>query len=168
MPFGYAGKNASYYAYWMILISAAKIGGNKILLDIDNLADNAWNNDAVKQAAAAVGRDRQVHWTRRYEGLIHTEVQTQQNQGKVAFYPSGSWLEAEQAKDTPEGFEYAHGPDPLGHRRRPDALRGASAPRPPRASWCRRRPRTRPDGLEYLRQMLSSRAPATSPRRPSR
>jgi N-acetylglucosamine transport system substrate-binding protein len=33
-------------------------------------------------------------------------VQLQQNQYKVGFYPSGSWLENEQSKDTPEGFDY--------------------------------------------------------------
>ncbi|WP_433421319.1 N-acetylglucosamine/diacetylchitobiose ABC transporter substrate-binding protein [Microtetraspora malaysiensis] len=105
-PYAYAGKNASYYQYWMILISAAKIGGNQVLIDIDNLVDGAWTHDAVKQAATAwaeIGK----YMDKSYEGLIHTEVQTQQNQGKVALYPSGSWLEPEQAKDTPAGFEYA-------------------------------------------------------------
>ena len=49
-------------------------------------------------------------------GLKHTEVQLQQNQYKVGLYPSGSWLENEQAKDTPAGFEYAVMPDPERHR----------------------------------------------------
>ncbi|MEV0973110.1 N-acetylglucosamine/diacetylchitobiose ABC transporter substrate-binding protein [Microtetraspora glauca] len=105
-PYAYAGKNASYYQYWMILITAAKIAGNQVLIDIDNLVDGAWTNDAVKQAAAAwaeIGK----YMDKSYEGLIHTQVQTQQNQGKVALYPSGSWLESEQAKDTPATFEYA-------------------------------------------------------------
>lgn len=153
VPFGYAGKNASYYAYWMILISAAKIGGNKILLDIDNLADNAWNNDAVKQAAAAwaeIGK----YMDPAYEGLIHTEVQTQQNQGKIAFYPSGSWLEAEQAKDTPEGFEYAMVPTPsvtAADQMPYEAIRAAAA----EGFIVPSKAKNAAGGLEYLRQMLS-------------
>ncbi|WP_248959251.1 N-acetylglucosamine/diacetylchitobiose ABC transporter substrate-binding protein [Sphaerisporangium perillae] len=110
-PYAYAGKNASYYQYWMILITAAKAGGNQVLIDIDNLADGAWNNDAVKQSAAAwaeIGK----FMDKSYEGLIHTEVQTRQNQDKIALYPSGAWLENEQKSNTPASFEYAVTPTP--------------------------------------------------------
>lgn len=110
-PYAYAGKNASYYQYWMILITAAKIEGNQVLIDIDNLADGAWTRDSVKQSAAAwaeIGK----FMDKSYEGLIHTEVQTRQNQDKVALYPSGSWLENEQKDNTPASFEYAVTPTP--------------------------------------------------------
>ncbi|RCG27331.1 carbohydrate ABC transporter, N-acetylglucosamine/diacetylchitobiose-binding protein [Sphaerisporangium album] len=110
-PYAYAGKNASYYQYWMILITAAKVEGNQVLLDIDNLADGAWTKDSVKQSAAAwaeIGK----FMDKSYEGLIHTEVQTRQNQDKIAFYPSGSWLENEQKSNTPATFEYAVTPTP--------------------------------------------------------
>jgi N-acetylglucosamine transport system substrate-binding protein len=110
-PYAYAGKNASYYQYWMILITAAKAGGNQVLIDIDNLADGAWNHDAVKQSAAAwaeIGK----FMDKSYEGLIHTEVQTRQNQDKIALYPSGAWLENEQKSNTPASFEYAVTPTP--------------------------------------------------------
>ncbi|GII66219.1 carbohydrate ABC transporter, N-acetylglucosamine/diacetylchitobiose-binding protein [Sphaerisporangium krabiense] len=110
-PYAYAGKNASYYQYWMILITAAKVEGNQVLLDIDNLVDGAWLKDSVKQSAAAwaeIGK----YIDKSYEGLIHTEVQTRQNQDKVAFYPSGSWLENEQKSNTPKTFEYAVAPTP--------------------------------------------------------
>ncbi|MDH2429046.1 N-acetylglucosamine/diacetylchitobiose ABC transporter substrate-binding protein [Sphaerisporangium sp. TRM90804] len=110
-PYAYAGKNAAYYQYWMILISAAKLEGNQVLLDIDNLADGAWTRDSVKQSAAAwaeIGKFME----KSYEGLIHTEVQTRQNQDKVALYPSGSWLENEQKANTPDSFEYAVTPTP--------------------------------------------------------
>src|SRR5690606_11180394 len=50
VPYAYAGKNASYYQYWMILISAAKIGGNEVLINIDNLVDGAWTAEPVRQA----------------------------------------------------------------------------------------------------------------------
>lgn len=152
-PYAYAGKNASYYQYWMILISAAKIGGNEILVNIDNLADNAWNNDAIKQAAtawAAIGK----YMDKSFEGLIHTEVQTKQNQGKVAMYPSGSWLEAEQAKDTPAGFEYAIAPTPsvsATDKLPYEAIRAAAG----EGFVVPARGKNTLGGLEYLRQMLS-------------
>jgi N-acetylglucosamine transport system substrate-binding protein len=111
-PFGYAGKNAPYYMYWMIMISAAKIGGNQVLLDIDNLKDGAWTVDAVKQAAAAWAAIGQKYSDKAFLGLIHTEVQTRQNQDKVAFYPSGDWLENEQKKSTPASFNYSLTPTP--------------------------------------------------------
>ena len=156
VPFAYAGKNASYYAYWMILISAGKIGGNEILLNIDNLADNAWNADAVKQAAAAwaeIGK----YMDKSYEGLIHTEVQTQQNQGKIALYPSGSWLESEQAKDTPAGFEYAMAPTPsvsASDKLPYEAIRAAAA----EGYVVPSKGKNAQGGLEYLRVMLSKEA----------
>ena len=43
----------------------------------------------------------------------------------MAFYPCGSWLENEQAKDTPAGFEYAIAPIPERHRRRTSCRYGA-------------------------------------------
>ncbi|MGW4640458.1 N-acetylglucosamine/diacetylchitobiose ABC transporter substrate-binding protein [Sphaerisporangium sp. NPDC004334] len=110
-PYAYAGKNASYYQYWMILITAAKVEGNQVLMDIDNLVDGVWNRDSIKQSAAAwaeIGK----FMDKSYEGLIHTEVQTRQNQDKVALYPSGSWLENEQKSNTPASFEYAVTPTP--------------------------------------------------------
>ncbi|MEU8393383.1 extracellular solute-binding protein, partial [Micromonospora sp. NPDC048843] len=52
-PYGYAGANAAYYQWNVILTHAAKIGGTDVLKNIDNLEDGAWKQDAVKQAAAA-------------------------------------------------------------------------------------------------------------------
>ncbi|BCJ39547.1 carbohydrate ABC transporter, N-acetylglucosamine/diacetylchitobiose-binding protein [Actinoplanes ianthinogenes] len=106
-PFSYAGANASYYMVRAIMTSAAKIGTEQVLKDIDNLKPGAWTNDAVKQAAAAWGEVGKKYANPSHLGLKHTEVQLQQNQDKVAFYPCGSWLENEQAASTPAGFEYA-------------------------------------------------------------
>ncbi|SNY23349.1 N-acetylglucosamine/diacetylchitobiose ABC transporter substrate-binding protein [Paractinoplanes atraurantiacus] len=106
-PFGYAGANASYYMVRALLTSAGKIGTEQVLKDIDNLKEGAWQNDAIKQAAQAWGEIGNKYINKTFLGLKHTEVQLQQNQDKVAFYPCGSWLENEQAKDTPPGFEYA-------------------------------------------------------------
>ncbi|MEU1875896.1 N-acetylglucosamine/diacetylchitobiose ABC transporter substrate-binding protein [Streptosporangium sp. NPDC020072] len=152
-PFAYAGKNASYYAYWMILISAAKIEGNQVLIDIDNLEDGVWKRDSVKQAAAAwaeIGK----YMDKSFEGLIHTEVQTRQNQGKVALYPSGSWLENEQKSQTPEGFKYALTPTPsvtAADKMPFEAIRAAAG----EAYIVPAKAKNPKGGLEYLRIMLS-------------
>ncbi|MEU4236373.1 N-acetylglucosamine/diacetylchitobiose ABC transporter substrate-binding protein [Actinoplanes sp. NPDC026619] len=106
-PFGYAGANASYYMVRALLTSAAKIGTEQALKDIDNLKPGAWTADPIKQAAQAWGEIGNKYINKTFLGLRHTEVQLQQDQDKVAFYPCGSWLENEQAKDTPAGFEYA-------------------------------------------------------------
>jgi len=153
-PFAYAGKNASYYAYWMILISAAKVGGNQVLIDIDNLEDGAWQNDAVKQAATAWAEINAEYSDKSYEGLIHTEVQTEQNKGKVAFYPSGSWLENEQAKSTPASFKYAIAPTPsvtAADKMPFEALRVAAG----EFYFVSAKGANPQGGLEYFRMMLS-------------
>ncbi|WP_155374538.1 N-acetylglucosamine/diacetylchitobiose ABC transporter substrate-binding protein [Catellatospora vulcania] len=105
-PYSYAGANAAYYQYLVILTTAAKIGGADVLKAIDNLEPNAWKSDAVKQAATLWGEIGAKYGDKAHLGLKHTEVQLLQNQYKVGFYPSGSWLENEQSKDTPAGFDY--------------------------------------------------------------
>ena len=111
-PFGYAGANASYYMVRAVMTSAAKIGSEQVLKDIDNLKPGAWQADAVVKAATAWGEIGNKYLNKTYLGLKHTEVQLQQDQDKLAFYPCGSWLENEQAKDTPPTFEYAVTPLP--------------------------------------------------------
>jgi N-acetylglucosamine transport system substrate-binding protein len=111
-PFGYAGANASYYMVRALLTSAAKIGTEQCLIDIDNLKPGAWTADPIKKAAAAWGEIGNKYINKTFLGLKHTEVQLQQNQDKLAFYPCGSWLENEQSKDTPPTFEYAVTPYP--------------------------------------------------------
>jgi N-acetylglucosamine transport system substrate-binding protein len=111
-PFGYAGANASYYMVRAVLTSAAKIGTEQVLKDIDNLKAGAWQAPAIKQAAQAWGEIGNKYINKTFLGLKHTEVQLQQNQDKLAMYPCGSWLENEQAKDTPSTFEYAVMPLP--------------------------------------------------------
>lgn len=153
-PFAYAGKNASYYAYWMILISAAKVGGNEVLINIDNLEDGAWTNDAVKQSAAAWAEINTKYGDKSNEGLIHTEVQAAQNKGKIAFYPSGSWLENEQAKSTPKTFKYALTPTPsvtAADKMPFEALRVAAG----EFFFVSAKGQNPQGGMEYFRQMLS-------------
>jgi N-acetylglucosamine transport system substrate-binding protein len=153
-PFAYAGKNAPYYMYWMLLISAAKIGGNQVLVDIDNLADNAWKNDAILKSATAWAEIGKLYMDKSYEGLMHTEAQLKQNQGQLALYPSGAWLENEQKKETPATFEYAMTPTPSvtsGDKLPFEAIRVAAG----EAYIVPAKAKNVAGGLEYLRIMLS-------------
>lgn len=154
IPYAYAGKNAPYYQYRVILTTAAKIGGPDVLKNIDNLADGAWTADPVRQAAEMWAEIGAKYMDKSHEGLIHTEVQLQQNQGKVAFFPSGSWLENEQAKSTPPGFNYAVMPEPSATAS--DALPAkalfATAGEPYFVSAKGKNPR---GAMEYMRLMLS-------------
>jgi N-acetylglucosamine transport system substrate-binding protein len=158
-PFAYAGANAAYYQYLAILTSAAKIGGPEVLKAIDENADGAWTAEPVKQAAAAWAEIGAKYSDRKYSGLRHTEVQLQQNQDRVAFYPCGSWLENEQAKDTPPGFEYAVIPLPsiTGADKLPQTAIYAGAGEMYYVSSKGKNPR---GGMEFLRHMLSKSAAA--------
>lgn len=153
-PYAYAGANAAYYQYLVILTSAAKIGGPDILKNIDNLEPNAWKNDAVKKAAEAWAAIGAKYGNKANLGQRHTEVQLQQNQGQVGFYPSGSWLENEQAKNTPPTFKYAVMPLPsvTGSDKLPSTAIYAAAGEMYFASA---KGKNVNGGKEYLRHMLS-------------
>jgi N-acetylglucosamine transport system substrate-binding protein len=154
LPYSYAGANAAYYQYLVILTSAAKIGGPDVLKAIDNLDDGAWTSEPVKQAAAAWGEIGAKYGNKAHLGLKHTEVQLQQNQGKVAFYPSGSWLENEQAKDTPPTFKYAVMPLPsvtTADKLPPTAIYAAAG----EMYFVASKGKNPRGGMEYLRHMLS-------------
>ncbi|GIE35975.1 carbohydrate ABC transporter, N-acetylglucosamine/diacetylchitobiose-binding protein [Actinoplanes italicus] len=157
VPFGYAGNNAAYYMVRALLTSAAKIGTEQALKDIDNLKPGAWTAPAVLEAAKAWGEIGNKYLDKSFLGLKHTEVQLRQNQDKVAFYPCGSWLENEQAKDTPPGFEYAVAayPSVTTSDQLPAPALNAAAGEIYFASSKGKNPR---GGMEYLRVMLSKEA----------
>ncbi|MFJ6199414.1 N-acetylglucosamine/diacetylchitobiose ABC transporter substrate-binding protein [Micromonospora sp. NPDC092111] len=153
-PYGYAGANAAYYQWNVILTHAAKIGGTDVLKNIDNLEDGAWQQDAVKQAAEAWAEIGAKYVDKSFEGLKHTDVQLRQNQYKLALYPSGDWLEGEQKKDTPAGFDYQLMPVPSlsASDKLPGTAVRATAGEGYFVSAKSKNPR---GGLEYMRQMLS-------------
>ncbi|WP_239163293.1 N-acetylglucosamine/diacetylchitobiose ABC transporter substrate-binding protein [Paractinoplanes rishiriensis] len=156
-PFGYAGANASYYMVRALLTSAGKLGTEQVLKDIDNLKPGAWQNDAIKQAAQAWGEVGKKYLNPTFLGLRHTEVQLQQNQDKLAIYPCGSWLENEQAKDTPPTFEYAVAayPSLTAADKLPATAINAAAGEIYFAAAKGKNPQ---GGKEYLRTMLSKEA----------
>ncbi|MFC4008104.1 N-acetylglucosamine/diacetylchitobiose ABC transporter substrate-binding protein [Nonomuraea purpurea] len=110
--FAYPGQKGPYYQLWNVLYTAAKIGGNQVIIDIDNLVDNAWNAAPMKQAVAAWADIQAKYGDKAYFGLDHTQTQIKQLQNKLLFYPVGSWVENEMAKDKPMDFEYAIAPIP--------------------------------------------------------
>ncbi|WP_035305003.1 N-acetylglucosamine/diacetylchitobiose ABC transporter substrate-binding protein [Actinokineospora inagensis] len=153
-PYAYAGKNASYYQYWMIAITAGKIAGNQVLIDMDNLKDGVWTSDPVRQAAEAWAMIGKKYLDPSFEGLIHTEVQTAQNQGQVGMYPSGSWLENEQKDQTPATFQYAVAPTPsvsASDKLPYGAVRAAAG----ESYIIPSKAKNRAGALEYMRIMLS-------------
>jgi len=152
-PYAYAGANAAYYQWNVILTHAAKIGGADVLKNIDNLEDGAWTNDAVKEAATMWSEVGAKYMDKSHEGLKHTDVQLQQNQYKVGFYPSGDWLENEQKKDAPADFEYQMVPIPSksGGKMSAAAVRATAG----EGYVVPAKAKNSAGGMEYMRLMLS-------------
>jgi N-acetylglucosamine transport system substrate-binding protein len=153
-PWTYPGKHPRYMS-WPVLSTAIKFGGPSVSLAIDNLEPNAWKSDAMKAAADAwyqIVKDGYI--LPGSAGLDHIQSQTAWCQGKAAFVSCGSWLENEQAKVTPAGFNMTVVPTPsLGSSDKLpfEAVRGTAGEPfvvPTKA-------KNLPGGLEYLRVMLS-------------
>jgi N-acetylglucosamine transport system substrate-binding protein len=150
-PYGYAGANAAYYQWNVILTHAAKLGGEEVLKNIDNLEDGAWTAESVKQAAEKWAEVGAKYMDKSFEGLKHTDVQLQQDQYKVAFYPSGDWLENEQKKDTPPDFMYQVMAIPDSGKLSTAGIRATAG-----EGYCvPAQAKNKEGGLEYLRLMLS-------------
>ncbi|MFF5704043.1 N-acetylglucosamine/diacetylchitobiose ABC transporter substrate-binding protein [Streptomyces sp. NPDC012794] len=144
-----------YYINVVIMDLIAKKGGLEAMKAIDNLAPNAFEGNpaalaAVEAVYEVVEKGYLMPGT---NGLTHTESQTAWNQYKAAFIPSGSWLENEQLKQTPDDFDMKFLPVPvLADSKLPfESIRaGAGEPFivPEKAA-------NKPGGLEFLRSMLS-------------
>lgn len=153
-PWTYAGKHPRYQS-WPLISTAIKFGGPDVAKAIDNLEPNAWKSDAMKAAADAwhqIVKDGYI--LPGTPGLDHVQAQTAWCQGKAAFISCGSWLENEQKKVTPEGFNMSVAPTPsLGASDKLpfEAIRGTAGEPfivPAKA-------KNVPGGLEYFRTMLS-------------
>ncbi|GAA0600647.1 N-acetylglucosamine/diacetylchitobiose ABC transporter substrate-binding protein [Kutzneria viridogrisea] len=104
-PFVHAGKYP-YYIGVPITDWVAKLGGQKLSVDIDNLVPGAWRNDAVTAALEATLELVHNGWVLAgSEGMSHTESQQAFLDGKAAFIPVGSWFENEMRKTIPPGTE---------------------------------------------------------------
>lgn len=155
-PFTYAGKFPQY-AYEPLMTMAAKIGGNEVLVNIDNLEDGAWLADGMKQSAQAWAEIGAKYVMEGTTGLDHVQTQTAQNKGKVAMLPCGSWLENEQKTTTPPDFEY--GMFPLPDFGGSDKMPYGTLHTQPGENFIVAAKSANPEGgMEYLRAMLSKKA----------
>ncbi|MGI5148941.1 N-acetylglucosamine/diacetylchitobiose ABC transporter substrate-binding protein [Plantactinospora sp. CA-294935] len=153
-PWTYAGKHPRYMS-WPVISMAIKFGGPDVAKAIDNLEPNAWKSEPMKMAADAwyqIVKDGFI--MPGSPGLDHVQSQTEWCRGKAAFISCGSWLESEQAKVTPAGFNMTVAPTPslgAGDKLPFEAMRGtASEP-----FMVPAKAKNRAGGLEYLRTMLS-------------
>ncbi|MGW4084870.1 N-acetylglucosamine/diacetylchitobiose ABC transporter substrate-binding protein [Streptomyces sp. NPDC004822] len=104
-----------YYINVAIMDLIAKTGGLDAMKAIDNLEPNAFvGSDAATAAVEAIYEVVEKGYLMPgTNGLTHTESQTRWNQYKAAFITSGSWLENEQLKTTPDDFDMKFLPMPL-------------------------------------------------------
>ncbi len=73
-----------------------KNGGLEAMGKIDNLREGAWQQDSVKAAADGIAKLAAGGYILPgFEGLDHTQSQTEWLNGKAVFLPCGSWLENE-------------------------------------------------------------------------
>jgi len=105
-PWTYQGKYPSYMLFGCLYAMIFKKGGMQVLIDIDNLVDKAWTNDAVVNSV----KEMYQLYENKYimegtEGLNHTESQAEWLKGKAVFIPCGTWLENEMKTTTPAGFD---------------------------------------------------------------
>ncbi|MFC0504757.1 N-acetylglucosamine/diacetylchitobiose ABC transporter substrate-binding protein [Micromonospora costi] len=153
-PWTYAGKHPRYMS-WPLIATAIKFGGPSVATAIDNLEPNAWKSDAMKTAADAwyqIVKDKYI--LDGSPGLDHVQSQTAWCQGKAAFISCGSWLENEQKKVTPEGFNMTIQPTPSlgsGDKLPFEALRGTAG----EPFMVPAKAKNLAGGLEYFRVMLS-------------
>jgi N-acetylglucosamine transport system substrate-binding protein len=155
-PFTYAGKHPQYL-YEPLLTMAAKIGGNEVLVNIDNLEDGAWSSEPMKTAATAWAEIGAKYLLEGTAGLDHVQTQTAQNKYQVAMLPSGSWLENEQKTTTPDDFEY--GMFPIPDFTASDKMPYGTLHTQPGESFIVPAKGANPQGgMEYLRAMLSKKA----------
>ena len=111
--FSYGGQNASNYYQEMALSMAAKLGGPEVLTKIDALEEGAFEQEAIVQAYDAMAEAVEAgYFEPGGEGIKHTDAQTNWVTGTSVFYPSGSWIENEQADVTPEGYDMTGAPVP--------------------------------------------------------
>jgi N-acetylglucosamine transport system substrate-binding protein len=153
-PWTYPGVHARYMS-WPLITMATKLAGPEIAVAIDNLEEGSWDNEAIKESAAALqGLKTKGYILDGTEGMDHIQAQGQWSAGKAAFVPCGSWLENEQKDVTPEGFEFAVMAEPLlsGDAKMSKGALRAQAGEPYVVPAQAKNPR---GGLEYMRVMLS-------------
>lgn len=152
-PFTHQGKYPSYFS--MLLRSLLyKLGGEDILLAVDNLEPGTWERPEVLRAARLcrelIAKDYILEGS---SSFSHTEAQMIWLQEKAAMIPCGTWLESEMINALPEGFEMRimPVPGPADSKAGIAAIETNSGP----AFWIPRQADHPEWGMEYLRLLLS-------------
>jgi len=104
-PWTYQGKYPGYMFWGLLLGMIYKKGGVQPMIDIDNLVDKAWYNDAVVKSVEEMYQLAKLGYIMEgTEGLNHTESQAEWLKGKAVFIPCGIWLANEMKGMIPENF----------------------------------------------------------------
>ncbi|MGH2561364.1 MAG: N-acetylglucosamine/diacetylchitobiose ABC transporter substrate-binding protein [Thermomicrobiales bacterium] len=86
---------------------------SQAMVNIDNLEADAWKQPAVTEVLEALMQLAEGDFFGEgWEGLDHTQSQTEWLQGKAVFLPCGTWLENEMKDLIPEGFNMVIAPTP--------------------------------------------------------
>ncbi|MGH7920597.1 MAG: N-acetylglucosamine/diacetylchitobiose ABC transporter substrate-binding protein [Candidatus Dormibacteraceae bacterium] len=104
-----------YYVLDLWFQMVGKLGGNEILLNIDNLKANAWMNDGVEESLNALYEvAHRGYIMPGTAGLTHIQSQAAWLAGKAAFIPDGSWVESEMTTNgvIPPNFDMVVAPTP--------------------------------------------------------
>jgi len=152
-PLVHQGRYPSYYG---IIFRALlyKIGGYRLLIDLDNLVPGAWERPEVVRAARMcrelVDRGYVLEGS---SAFTHTEAQMVWLQGKAAMVPCGTWLENEMKEAIPPGFRMRIMPLPAvpggkGSAEAIEASAGADL-------WVPAQAKHKELGMEFLRILLS-------------
>ncbi|MDN5686518.1 MAG: N-acetylglucosamine/diacetylchitobiose ABC transporter substrate-binding protein [Brachybacterium sp.] len=111
--FPWGGQNASNYYRELALSMAVKEGGIDVQKNLDRLEPDAFEQESVVAAYAAIeDAVKAGYFLSGGAGIKHTEAQAQWVTGKAVMYPSGSWIENEQKGITPEDYEMVGVPTP--------------------------------------------------------
>ncbi|HIE03439.1 MAG TPA: extracellular solute-binding protein [Candidatus Latescibacteria bacterium] len=152
-PLVHQGRYPSYYG---IIFRALlyKIGGYRLLVDLDNLVPGAWERPDVVRAARMcrelIDRGYVLEGS---SAFTHTEAQMVWLQGKAAMVPCGTWLENEMKEAIPPGFRMRIMPLPAvsggkGSAEAIEASAGADL-------WVPAQAKHKELGMEFLRILLS-------------
>ncbi|MFC7376001.1 N-acetylglucosamine/diacetylchitobiose ABC transporter substrate-binding protein [Brachybacterium sp. GCM10030268] len=112
--FPWGGQNAADYYHELALSMAIKEAGPDLSRKLDLLEDDVYHQDAVVAAFTAIEDAVSAgYFMAGGAGIQHTEAQTQWVTGNAVMYPSGSWIENEQAGVTPEDYRMTGVPAPM-------------------------------------------------------
>src|SRR5699024_8512059 len=153
--FPWGGQNASNYYRELALSMAVKEGGIDVQKNLDRLEPDAFEQDSVVAAYAAIeDAVKEGYFLSGGAGIKHTEAQAQWVTGKAVMYPSGSWIENEQKGITPDDYEMVGVPTPqlsTGGAMPPETIHGTAG----EPFFIPSDAANGAGGLEFLRVMLS-------------